>query len=272
MGIIGTLPANLQNGTTADASQVMADLNFIVNQVNANGMPIGTISVGALVGIQIIPATGPYTANANAKRGVIDICGGAGAGGGAQASSGLNTAGSGGGAAASARIWIPSNLQSYSGTIVTIGAGGTGVAANNGNAGGATTFGALISCGGGVGGIAGLTAGPTIAAPNNATPAFSSSLIVLSSQIGDYGSPASFTGASNSWSMGGKGGSSPFGSGGVGECVTNAATPTVQAGSNGTGYGAGGGGAAVTIASSVQYGVTAGFNGSSGIFIIYEFA
>jgi hypothetical protein len=37
--IVGTLPANIQNGTTADASQVMANLNFIVNQVNSNGMP-----------------------------------------------------------------------------------------------------------------------------------------------------------------------------------------------------------------------------------------
>ncbi|KWN79007.1 hypothetical protein WM24_28500 [Burkholderia ubonensis] len=36
--IIGNLPNNLANGTTADASQVMADLNFIVNQVNANAL------------------------------------------------------------------------------------------------------------------------------------------------------------------------------------------------------------------------------------------
>lgn len=34
--IIGALPVNLLNGTTADATQVMADLNFIVNSVNAN--------------------------------------------------------------------------------------------------------------------------------------------------------------------------------------------------------------------------------------------
>ena len=38
MSIIGTLPANLQNGTIADASQVMSDLNYIVNQVNANAL------------------------------------------------------------------------------------------------------------------------------------------------------------------------------------------------------------------------------------------
>ncbi|CAB3720224.1 hypothetical protein LMG22037_04700 [Paraburkholderia phenoliruptrix] len=44
MSIIGALPNNLANGTTADASQVMADLNFIVNQVNANASPIGTLT------------------------------------------------------------------------------------------------------------------------------------------------------------------------------------------------------------------------------------
>lgn len=44
MSIIGSLPNNLANGTTADASQVMADLNFIVNQVNANALPIGTLT------------------------------------------------------------------------------------------------------------------------------------------------------------------------------------------------------------------------------------
>lgn len=44
MPIIGTLPNNLINGTTADASQVMADLNYIINQVNANATPLGTLT------------------------------------------------------------------------------------------------------------------------------------------------------------------------------------------------------------------------------------
>jgi protein-disulfide isomerase-like protein with CxxC motif len=40
MPIIGTLPNTLTNGTTADATQVMADLNQIVNDVNANAAPV----------------------------------------------------------------------------------------------------------------------------------------------------------------------------------------------------------------------------------------
>lgn len=40
--IIGPLPVTLSNGTEADASQVMTDLNFIVNAVNANAQPAGS--------------------------------------------------------------------------------------------------------------------------------------------------------------------------------------------------------------------------------------
>ncbi|PXX15849.1 endosialidase-like protein [Paraburkholderia tropica] len=50
-GIIGTLPATLQNGTNADASQVMANLNFIINQVNANGAPLNVTALPDLATI-----------------------------------------------------------------------------------------------------------------------------------------------------------------------------------------------------------------------------
>ena len=40
MSIIGNLLNTLSNGTTADATQVMADFNYIVNQVNANAQPL----------------------------------------------------------------------------------------------------------------------------------------------------------------------------------------------------------------------------------------
>ncbi|MBY4771767.1 tail fiber domain-containing protein [Burkholderia ambifaria] len=40
MSIIGNFPNTLSNGTTADATQVMADLNYIATQVNANAQPL----------------------------------------------------------------------------------------------------------------------------------------------------------------------------------------------------------------------------------------
>ena len=44
MAIIGALPSILTNGTTADATQVMGDFNFIVSQVNANAATAGANS------------------------------------------------------------------------------------------------------------------------------------------------------------------------------------------------------------------------------------
>lgn len=44
MSIITSLPVILQNGTTADASQVMANFNAIVNAVNANAAAAGVNS------------------------------------------------------------------------------------------------------------------------------------------------------------------------------------------------------------------------------------
>lgn len=41
MAIIGTLPTNILNGTTEDATQVMGNFNWIVSQVNANAIGPG---------------------------------------------------------------------------------------------------------------------------------------------------------------------------------------------------------------------------------------
>src|SRR5258708_38311545 len=43
--IVGALPVNLLNGTTADATQVMTDLNFIINSVNAAAAPLATAAL-----------------------------------------------------------------------------------------------------------------------------------------------------------------------------------------------------------------------------------
>jgi hypothetical protein len=44
MAIIGTLPNTISNGQAVDATPVMADFNYIVNQVNANATPLGTLT------------------------------------------------------------------------------------------------------------------------------------------------------------------------------------------------------------------------------------
>lgn len=278
--IIGTLPANLQNGTNADASQVMADLNFIVNQVNANAQPAGTylqpgfISPGALVGVQVIAATGAYTATSGATKGLIEMCGGGGAGGGAVGIGSSGQSGGSGGAAGNfLRLWIPSGLQSYSGTTVTIGAGGVGSAGANGGAGGNTTFGSVATAYGGQGGVAGPNyTGPIGGAASSwllacgavNTQGPTSSLTRLVAFIGAAGGDAIGGNSAVSLVRGGDGGGAPLGSGGYGaRAGLQSASATA-----GSGYGAAGGGAALfnTASSAI-----AGQPGSAGVWIIYEF-
>lgn len=82
--IIGNLPVTLSNGTTADASQVMADLNYIVNQVNANALSTGATSMPNLASIGsvvtlVLTATGDpsfqITNTSNADGAVILLLG-----------------------------------------------------------------------------------------------------------------------------------------------------------------------------------------------------
>ncbi|AOI92536.1 hypothetical protein [Burkholderia pseudomultivorans] len=255
MGIIGTLPANLQNGTTADASQVMADLNFIVNQVNANAMAAGSISPGSLVGIQVLTASGTYTPTTGATKAIVEGVGGGGAGGGAAATnSGQWAIGAGGSSGAYGKIFIASGLVTQT---VTIGASGAGASAGTGGAGGQTSFGALLVCPGGPGGAPGsaVTAASTsVFAPQTAGAAAPSGTgRFLFSTAGGNGA-AAFSLPSNA--IGGDGGSNPIGQGGSAFNVSAA-----------TGYGAGGAGANNGISQSAK----AGLNGAAGVVIVYEF-
>lgn len=80
MSIIGSLPDNLTNGTTADASQVMADLNFIVNQVNANATPLGTLAAPSGTRVPFNQASAPagWVTDATLNDNVMWISAGAG--------------------------------------------------------------------------------------------------------------------------------------------------------------------------------------------------
>jgi hypothetical protein len=53
--IVGPLPNNLANGTTADAVPVMGNFNWLVNQVNANAQPLGTVSTAEWQPIGVTP-------------------------------------------------------------------------------------------------------------------------------------------------------------------------------------------------------------------------
>lgn len=66
MPIIGAFPYTLTNGTTADATQVMADLNKIRNDVNANAASLGSTALSTANNNFTVPQSGqPAVAGAN---------------------------------------------------------------------------------------------------------------------------------------------------------------------------------------------------------------
>ena len=68
--IVGTLPFQLQNGTTADATQVMADFNKILNDVNANAAKNGiNTDITALDQSTVVAANGTIAATSMGFRG-----------------------------------------------------------------------------------------------------------------------------------------------------------------------------------------------------------
>lgn len=276
--IIGTLPASLQNGTTADASQVMADLNYIVNQVNANAQANGAFSPGSLVNIQVFSASGTYTPTTGANKAIIEAVGGGGAGGGAVGQTNTFQVGSGGWSGGYLKCFISNGLQGYSGTAVTIGAGGTGVAASSGNPGADTTFGSVLTARGGAQGVGASSSAINAPPFNGGILNNSSSLIILINRNGEIGTAGFWTNNSGAaiYGWGGKGGNSPFGSGGTGDFMAGvgSGSPTgFTAGHAGFGAGAGGGGAAYFVNNGGSgYGNQAGWAGSAGLLIAYEYA
>lgn len=255
MTIIGALPVTLQNGTTADATQVMADFNFIVNQVNANAVQSGYISPGSLVGIQVFTTIGAntYTPNAAATKAIVKGVGGGGAGGGTQAT-GANQVAVGGGGASGAygEIFIASGLTSQT---VTIGAGGTPVNGAAGGNGAASSFGTLLSAGGGQGGGVGTPQTPPAAGNFGGSAAGCGGTGVF--LVHGSGAPGGTgSGFSVSSVLPGFGGSSTFGGGG------NQAQPSAS----GLGGGGSGQGAGQTQAATI------GFSGFQGLIVVYEFA
>ena len=64
MSIIGSLPYILQDGTVADANQVMADLNFIKSAVNANATPLSATGAFSIATVAALRALAPPTVSA----------------------------------------------------------------------------------------------------------------------------------------------------------------------------------------------------------------
>ena len=231
--------------------------------------PTGFVSLlTAFTQINVLPFTTPgantYTPTTGAKYCLVEVIGAGGGGGGASISSitpDTQTCGGGGGSGAYARgFFIPSSQT------VTIGAGGTAgsSAGGNGGTGGTSSFGALISCTGGTGGVGLATTSFANSQAGGIGGSASGAGIVFSSNGNAGGIAFSLnTSVPNVFiNVSGYGANSQYGNGGA---PLQATTVIATAGNNGTnGAGASGG------ISNAGGGVAGGVGGN-GIVIITEF-
>jgi hypothetical protein len=230
----------------------------------------GGSSSGQLIGVQRITATGAgtYTPTAGTASIVVEGLGGGGGGGGVSSpgSSNIALARAGQGAG-----WFRKRLTAnFSGASYVVGAKGTGGAAGNnaGTDGADTTFTdtagspTTYTAGGGKGGTGSASLGT---APNFRDPMTGGGVVINGDdkQDGWIGQFALTIVSGNI--IGGRGGNSRYGCGGVQAGITTNGT---QAGAAATGKGAGGG-AACAMGSGVA---AAGGNGSDGVLIIWEYA
>jgi hypothetical protein len=257
MAIIGILPVTLQNGTTADATQVMSDFNFIVNQVNANALPTSFVAPGTLLNVQTFTVSGTYTPFSGATKAWVRAIAGGGAGGATVPTGpGQCAAGGGGGAGAYGELYVSTGLAT---TTITIGLGGLANLAPAGGSGGNTSFGALLVCVGGTGGTQGGAGSGSAGGFNSGNGGTGgncsgSGNIIVNGRGATGGTGVGFTtayvqnglGANSMWGSGGD----PFNSGAA------------------RGFGSGGVGAGVGQNSAAAQGQ----NGAPGLMIIFEFA
>jgi hypothetical protein len=213
-------------------------------------------ALGRLIGIQVFstPGTFTYTQTPGTNKVIAEVQAAGGAGGGAPATgAGVSSLGAPGGAGSYAKSLLTSG---FSGVTITVGAGGIGVIGSAGNNGGPSSFGALISCPGGRGG---LTAGPSsvlydTSSLNSSAPSGGN----IVSSVGSSG--ANIISISPTNIVGGNPGASLFGAGSKIVLGT--------AGAASVSPGAGGGGTSNTPSLPAFPGGA----GAPGVVIIWEYA
>lgn len=190
----------------------------------------------------------------------VEVVGGGAAGGGAQATSGTNVSlGPGGGSGAYGRGRFSSG---FSGATITVGAAGAGASGVAGGNGGVSSFGALLSAPGGIGGPQGVLQAPPYSLQNFNTAAAPSGANLISAG-GVPGGIAVAT--SSSQGASGCGASSVWGGGGR---PAGYGLNTSIAGNAGTAPGAGGSGGTSGATASAS----AGGNGAAGMVVVREYA
>lgn len=208
----------------------------------------------APVTVQVFSATGTWTKPAGCTRVRVRAVGGGGGGAGATAAASASCAGGGGSSGSYSEGVF--DVTATSSVSVTIGAAGTAGAAANGTGGtgGATSFGALLTAPGGLGG-SGMSSGTAAAfALGGALPAAGTGGSIMAPGVGGHCSER----ASATVFIAGNGANGPFGGGQRG---------STNAGSGGAGAAPGAGGSGAASSSATGF---AGGAGAAGIVIVEE--
>lgn len=234
--------------------------------------PAGMYIMGIIGPNVATPTTSVFTANGTWTKptglAYADItgCGGGGAGGGAATTgAGETSLGAGGGGGATARMRLTA-AQLPSSVTVTRGAGGTGVAGANGNTGGTTSFGTLLTISGGTPGAFRVASAVAhgIEAGNGGTTIGGTLAALALLHSGTAGTTG--WGSGNALGISGSGGASHLGGGGRGRRTVSAGASLV--GLAGNNYGGGGGGSinAASVGTAI-----AGGAGAPGILFVEEY-
>lgn len=212
---LGPIPLKKSVNVNLSSNDIIINQMLVAVFDSLNFQVLGSIGQGsgnAARGQQIFTSSGTFTVPAGVSTVWVSMCGGGGSGG-------FYGPGGGGGGGANA-MKLPVAVQAGNTVAVTVGAGGqpvSGPTNANGNAGGTSSFGNFVVCGGGSGGM-------------GSNPNYGGA--------GGTGSAGTIPGATgrpfgNYMNWGGAGGDSLFGFGGV---------PVSYPGVAGTGYGSGGSG------------------------------
>lgn len=202
------------------------------------------------------PGTFTYTPTSGMRYCIVELWGAGGGGGGAKLTGVSEFSCGGGGGAGGYSRSVFSAATIGASQSVTVGAGGIAVSGDVGGTGGTTSFGALFSATGGVGGFSPAASMNTVYGQGAAGGSGVGGDIDSSASFGSYGIVGSAV------NYGGRGGNSPLGNGGEGSN-----NQTTGNGAGATGFAAGGGGGANLASQSA----TSGGAGSDGLISITEY-
>lgn len=258
---VGFPNGNVTVGGTVDGRDIATD------GTKLDGIASGA-TVGSLINVEIIAATGTFTPTAGTSKYLVYATGAGAGGGGADGTdtSGIQAAG-GGGAGGTTWIFYNSTEMGANGAV-TIGAGGAGgsTSGSDGLGGGTTTFnpvgtGVTITGNGGFSGQGAVSSINLTVPGGDGGSGTGVGAVIQRGNDGRHAAELGDNGAGSGNHFSGAGGASHWGAGGIGRI-------TFTVGGTGTSHGSGGGGGLNINSTSGR----AGGAGADGIAIVYEYA